>query len=65
MGPDETAAGFCGIVLAGGTAARMDGIDKAGLELGGRTLLEGPSTPSSTPTRSWSSVRAGGDRRVR
>jgi molybdopterin-guanine dinucleotide biosynthesis protein A len=40
MGPDGTAAGFCGIVLAGGTAARMDGIDKAGLELGGRTLLE-------------------------
>ena len=40
MGPDGTAAGFSGIVLAGGTAARMDGVDKAGLELGGRTLLE-------------------------
>lgn len=40
MGPDGTAAGFCGVVLAGGTAVRMDGIDKAGLELGGRTLLE-------------------------
>lgn len=38
--PDAGSAGFCGVVLAGGTAARMDGIDKAGLELGGRTLLE-------------------------
>lgn len=40
MGPDDTTADFCGVVLAGGTAVRMDGIDKAGLELGGRTLLE-------------------------
>ncbi|WP_107773052.1 molybdenum cofactor guanylyltransferase [Nocardioides sediminis] len=40
MAQDLGAGGFCGIVLAGGTAARMDGIDKAGLELGGRTLLE-------------------------
>jgi molybdopterin-guanine dinucleotide biosynthesis protein A len=40
MARDLGAGGFCGIVLAGGTAARMDGIDKAGLELGGRTLLE-------------------------
>ena len=40
MAHDLDAGGFCGIVLAGGTAARMDGIDKAGLELGGRTLLE-------------------------
>lgn len=30
---------FCGIVLAGGTAVRMDGVDKAGVELDGRTLL--------------------------
>lgn len=37
---DLGAHGLCGIVLAGGTAARMDGVDKAGLELGGRTLLE-------------------------
>ena len=37
---DTGPAGFCGVVLSGGTAARMDGIDKAGLELGGRTLLE-------------------------
>ena len=28
------------VVLAGGTAARMDGIDKAAIELGGLTLLE-------------------------
>ena len=28
------------MLLAGGTAARMDGIDKASIELGGRTLLE-------------------------
>lgn len=64
MGPDGTAADFCGVVLAGGTAMRMDGIDKAGLELGGRTLLErtvdafvdadevvvvGPRSPTSRP----------------
>ncbi|WP_242497278.1 molybdenum cofactor guanylyltransferase [Nocardioides oleivorans] len=30
---------FCGIVLAGGTAVRMDGVDKASVELDGRTLL--------------------------
>lgn len=37
---DLTAGGFCGVVLAGGTAARMGGVDKAGIELHGRTLLE-------------------------
>lgn len=31
---------FCAIVLAGGRAARMDGADKASVELQGRTLLE-------------------------
>ena len=40
MDLDLTAAGFCGVVLAGGTAARMHGIDKGSVELGGRTLLE-------------------------
>ncbi len=30
---------FSAVVLAGGTAARMDGVDKAGLEVHGRTLL--------------------------
>lgn len=30
---------FSAVVLAGGTAARMGGADKAGLELAGRTLL--------------------------
>ena len=40
MDLDLTAGGFCGVVLAGGTAARMDGIDKASVELAGRTLLE-------------------------
>ena len=40
MDLDLGASGFCGVVLAGGTAARMDGIDKAGVELRGRTLLE-------------------------
>lgn len=38
--PDLGAHAFSAIVLAGGTAARLDGIDKASLELGGRTLLE-------------------------
>lgn len=37
---DLTAGGFCGVVLAGGTAARMDGVDKGSVELHGRTLLE-------------------------
>ena len=36
---DLTAGGLCGVVLAGGTAARMDGVDKAGVELAGRTFL--------------------------
>ena len=31
---------FAAVVLAGGTAARMDGADKAGIEYAGRTLLE-------------------------
>lgn len=31
---------FAGVVLAGGTAARLDGADKASLEHAGRTLLE-------------------------
>lgn len=30
---------FNAVVLAGGTAARMDGVDKASVEHGGRTLL--------------------------
>ncbi|EON25660.1 MULTISPECIES: molybdenum cofactor guanylyltransferase [Nocardioides] len=37
---DLDAAGFSGVLLAGGTAARMDGIDKASIELHGRSLLE-------------------------
>lgn len=36
----DLAAGFCGVVLAGGTAARMDGVDKGTVELHGRSLLE-------------------------
>ncbi len=37
---DLEAAGFSGVLLTAGTAARMDGIDKSSLEIGGRTLLE-------------------------
>jgi molybdopterin-guanine dinucleotide biosynthesis protein A len=37
---DLGAAGFCAVILAGGSAARMGGIDKASVELAGRTLLE-------------------------
>lgn len=29
------------VILAGGTAARMGGVDKASIELHGRTLLRG------------------------
>ena len=53
---DLAAGGFCGIVLAGGTAARMDGIDKAARRAA-RPHAAGArrSTRSSTPTRSsWS-----------
>ena len=39
MDVDLTASSFCGVVLAGGTAVRMDGADKASVELRGRTLL--------------------------
>lgn len=31
---------WAAIILAGGRASRLDGVDKAGIELGGRTLLE-------------------------
>ena len=37
MSPSSVALGA--VVLAGGTAARMGGVDKASIELGGRTLL--------------------------
>lgn len=42
MGPGAgtTAASYAAVVLAGGTAARLDGTDKAGIEYAGRTLLE-------------------------
>ena len=30
---------FSAVILAGGVAARLDGVDKASVELGGRTLL--------------------------
>jgi molybdopterin-guanine dinucleotide biosynthesis protein A len=33
-------ADFAAVILAGGTAVRMDGVDKAGIEYAGRTLLE-------------------------
>ncbi|WP_310961621.1 molybdenum cofactor guanylyltransferase [Nocardioides terrisoli] len=32
--------GLGAVILTGGTAARMDGVDKAGIEVGGRTLLD-------------------------
>jgi molybdopterin-guanine dinucleotide biosynthesis protein A len=62
--PDIDTGTVGGIVLTGGTAARLDGADKAGLEVGGRTLLEhalaalagvgevvvvGPEVPTSRP----------------
>ena len=33
-------SGFAAVVLAGGTAARLGGADKASIEHAGRTLLE-------------------------
>lgn len=38
--PSHGAARTAAVVLAGGTAVRMDGADKAAVELDGRTLLE-------------------------
>lgn len=32
--------GFCAVILAGGTAVRLDGADKASIEYAGRTLLD-------------------------
>jgi len=40
MDPDSAAVGFGGVILAGGTGARMGGVDKAAVELAGRTLLD-------------------------
>lgn len=40
MDDDPTVAGFCGVILSGGTAARMDGVDKASVVLAGETFLE-------------------------
>ena len=31
---------YAAVVLAGGTSARLGGVDKAGIELAGRTMLE-------------------------
>ncbi len=36
---DPGLTAFSAVVLAGGRAARLDGVDKASVELGGRTLL--------------------------
>ncbi|NYD43823.1 molybdenum cofactor guanylyltransferase [Nocardioides panaciterrulae] len=40
MDPLLGPTGFAAVVLAGGTAARLDGADKSSIEHGGRTLLE-------------------------
>ena len=37
------------VVLAGGTAARMGGVDKASIEIGGVTLLERTLAATMTP----------------
>src|SRR3954470_16309513 len=39
MEPGAVSAAFSAVVLAGGVAARLDGVDKASVELDGRTLL--------------------------
>jgi molybdopterin-guanine dinucleotide biosynthesis protein A len=36
----STGSSYAAVILAGGTAVRMDGVDKAGVEHAGRTLLE-------------------------
>ena len=35
----DVGEGFCAVVLAGGRASRLGGVDKAGIEIAGRTLL--------------------------
>ncbi|NYG54314.1 molybdenum cofactor guanylyltransferase [Nocardioides perillae] len=63
-GAGDGARGFCVVVLAGGTGARLGGADKGAVEVGGRTLLEhalaacadadevvvvGPTVPTTRP----------------
>lgn len=40
MDADPTPSAYAAVLLAGGTGARMGGVDKAAVELGGRTLLD-------------------------
>lgn len=40
MDSPQRPPGFCAVILAGGTAVRLDGVDKASVEHAGRTLLE-------------------------
>jgi molybdopterin-guanine dinucleotide biosynthesis protein A len=64
--PHDGVVTWAAVILTGGTAARLGGADKAGLEHGGRTLLEGalaavagaaevlvvgPETQTSVPVR--------------
>lgn len=39
MDVDPGLSAFSAVILAGGRAARLDGVDKASVEIGGRTLL--------------------------
>ncbi|MGI9157050.1 MAG: molybdenum cofactor guanylyltransferase [Marmoricola sp.] len=73
--PRATNPQWAGVVLAGGGAVRMDGIDKSAVEIAGRTLLEhalaalgdlpevvvvGPEVPTSRPVTFTREDPAGG-----
>lgn len=40
MGLVDDLSGYCAVILAGGRSARLQGFDKASIEVGGRTLLQ-------------------------
>ncbi|HEV2640595.1 MAG TPA: NTP transferase domain-containing protein [Actinocrinis sp.] len=44
LSPGDPATGFDAVVLAGGAASRLGGVDKPGLEVGGQTLLDAALT---------------------
>jgi molybdopterin-guanine dinucleotide biosynthesis protein A len=51
--PREAGARFDAVIVAGGAARRLDGIDKPLLEVGGRSLLDRVLAASAAADRTW------------
>ena len=64
-GMDRLPRPFAAVVLAGGTAARLDGADKARSSTHGRTLLEHALDALVDADRGRRRRRPGADRRAR